>query len=456
MPRTSKGAFKVFANAAICNLEVWKHTSTNRFTVQGMESGETSRIRRRRRSVLSIYRELGDYMFRRSFRMSLINFKSLYSTLKPALVHAINEDNETKMKEKIHPVNGCIPMTVRLACAIRFWAGGDPYDISVMFGISYCEVFTSVNYSCDAVNNTPDLDIVFPTNHDKQQSIANAFLAISEANFGSCFGCLDGLLIWMHMPSKKECEEVKVGQKKFICGMKHKAGLNLQAICDSKRRFLDISILFAASSSDLLAFEASSIRSKLAEEGFLAPGLCLFGDNAYVNTKYMATPYPNVSNDIERDAYNFYHSQLRINIECAFGMLVQRWGFLKKKTPRMYTIKKVIATVSCLCKLHNFLIDKGASEVAEPPSTEDACTLAVDGSIQLATSNEEGQQGDDSPLVPALTGGGEHFDDDPGYHFRRNLVREYQDHLLPRDAMFVVVTNNNLRRPPRNVSRNVL
>ena len=102
------------------------------------------------------------------------------------------------------------------------------------------------------------------------------------------------------------------------------------------------------------------------------------------------------------------------------------------------------------------MIDKGAREVAKPPSTEDTCTLAVDGFIQLASSNEEGQQGDDSPMVPALTGGGEHFDDDPGYHFRRNLVREYQDHLLLRDAMFVVVTNNNLRRPPCNVSRNEL
>ena len=43
-----------------------------------------------------------------------------------------------------------------------------------------------------------------------------------------------------------------------------------------------------------MAFEASPLRAMLEKDGFLAPGLCLFGDNAYVNRYYMVTPYPNV------------------------------------------------------------------------------------------------------------------------------------------------------------------
>ena len=70
-----------------------------------------------------------------------------------------------------------------------------------------------------------------------------------------------------------------------------------------------------------MAFEKSDLRRELESSNFLLPGLCLFGDNAYVNTKYMATPNPNVKQG-SKDAYNFYHSQLRIFIECAFGMLV--------------------------------------------------------------------------------------------------------------------------------------
>ena len=53
---------------------------------------------------------------------------------------------------------------------------------------------------------------------------------------------------------------------------------------------MGISILYPGSTSDCLAFESMSLFRKL-EEGILAPGLCIFGDNAYLNTTYMATPF---------------------------------------------------------------------------------------------------------------------------------------------------------------------
>ena len=192
----------------------------------------------------------------------------------------------------------------------------------------------------------------------------------------------------------------------------------MQAICDHRRRFLGLSILYGGSSSDLLAFEGSPLRVLLEKEGFLAPGLCIFGDNAYVNRNFMATPYPNVSGDSEKDSYNFFHSQLRINIECAFGMLVQRWGFLRKKAPAKYTIAKIISTVSCLCSLHNFLIENNGrtnNQQSIPLHTsQDELTLALDGAIDV-TPTVEG----DGVRPGDLSGGGHHFDDDPNYVVRR-------------------------------------
>ena len=63
---------------------------------------------------------------------------------------------------------------------------------------------------------------------------------------------------------------------------------------DVRGRILDTSIVYPGSTSDYLAFEGMSLFQKL-ENGILAPGLCLFGDNAYLNTSYMTTPYPAVS-----------------------------------------------------------------------------------------------------------------------------------------------------------------
>lgn len=67
------------------------------------------------------------------------------------------------------------------------------------------------------------------------------------------------------------------------------------------------------------------LRGATSPSGLLHDDLVLFGDNAYLNSKYMVTLYPNVSSG-GKDDYNFYHSQLRIRVECAFGMLVGRWG----------------------------------------------------------------------------------------------------------------------------------
>jgi len=87
----------------------------------------------------------------------------------------------------------------------------------------------------------------------------------------------------------------------------------------------------------------------------------LFGDNAYLNSSFMATSYLNVSGDPEKktkDYYNFYHSQLCIPVECSFGMLVQRWGILCTAFPRNISVQKIVSAVVTLAKLDNFCINQ--------------------------------------------------------------------------------------------------
>ena len=131
----------------------------------------------------------------------------------------------------------------------------------LIFGIFYCEFFRSIDFiSEEAINQTLSLQLEFPTDHAKQRMIVKSFEQKSEVSFDDCVGCVDVLLIWMHMPSLEECEKDSVRQTKFVCGRrKSKFGLNMQAICDSKRQFLNILILFGASASDMLDFEASLI-----------------------------------------------------------------------------------------------------------------------------------------------------------------------------------------------------
>ena len=167
----------------------------------------------------------------------------------------------------------------------------------------------------------------------------------------------------------------------------------------------------------------------------------------------MATPYSGVSGGGSKDAYNFYHSQLRINIECAFGMFIHRWAILRSAIPMRVSLKKTIALVVALAKLHNFCID--ASDTHTPPSPAlDELRTEMQGGVPLEATTASTTAAGSRVLTPRqLIDGGLHFDDidAPG---RRRRVRQYQAQAnalhqeLPRDFLHNLIDEANLARPP--------
>ena len=344
--------------------------------------------------------------------------------------------------------NGRISTDVRLGCALRYFAGGSPYDIMSKYGVSHTELMNSVWYAVEATNKKQQWYIEYPQNHREQVKIADAFRVKSSVDFGCCAGTIDGIVIWMNRPTLKEARKVGVDQQKFYCGRKHKFGLNCQAVCDVRGRFLDISITYGAASSDLLAFENSKVY-KLLEQGILAPGLCLFGDNAYLNTIYMATPYPNTSGG-PKDNYNFFHSQLHIRIECAFGMLVQRWGILRMAMPMGISVKKTIALVNCLAKLNNFCIDE--ADLATECLIADNCNIESSDSgfvPMVANCDIADILGMEVATPDDLLGGGHHFHDVPRA-VRRDRSAPNASTELPRERLCSQVQSKHMVRPASN------
>ena len=112
----------------------------------------------------------------------------------------------------------------------------------------------------------------------------------------------------------------------------------------------------------------------------------MYDDNAYVNTDYMATPFKLVQTG-PKDDYNFYHSQVRIKIDCAFGMFTQRWGILRKPLSQSIHVKKIPALVLCLAKLNNFCISmrlKDTDGGTPPPLTVlDTAKIVSSGDVPL-------------------------------------------------------------------------
>jgi len=259
--------------------------------------------KRTRRSVSSIFCEQGSHCVRRAYRMHERSFWKLLFILQPHM------KTKKKRNEPRGAPNGFISPAARLSSSLRYFAGGRPDDIALVHGISHSAVFESVWEIVDAVNGCPELEIKFPEDHTVQKQIAAGFKKNSKANFNNVVGAIDGMMVWTEKPQLRDCENATVGPKKFFCGRKKKFGLNMQGVCDHEGRFLDIAIGHPASTGDYLCFKTSSLHDSLENvEGFLAPGLILFGDNAHVNTTHMATPFKAVKSG-DKDDYNFYHSQ---------------------------------------------------------------------------------------------------------------------------------------------------
>ncbi len=96
----------------------------------------------------------------------------------------------------------------------------------VLYCVSYTEVLKSVWTVIEAVNNCPEFHISYPDSLKEQKQIASEFQAASMPGITNCVRAIHGILIWIWKPSLKESKIASIGKKKFLCGQKHKFGLN--------------------------------------------------------------------------------------------------------------------------------------------------------------------------------------------------------------------------------------
>ena len=145
-----------------------------------------------------------------------------------------------------------------------------------------------------------------------------------------------------------------------------------------------------------------------------------------------------------KDAYNFYHSRCCIRVECAFGMLTERWGILRSTMPRNITICKTIALVYLLARLHNFCIQQNDSVNVAQSLFSDELRIERLGGIPLeSTQYTNGQR------IPEQLIGGGHWFSDHNQSAQRSQERFYQvrNVALPRETLTSFVQQQDLSRP---------
>jgi hypothetical protein len=122
--------------------------------------------------------------------------------------------------------------------------------------------------------------------------------------------------------------------------------------------FVCLVVVRTGSVHNSLAYKLSELSSKI-QAGKLPCGSFLNGDDAYACSDHMVTPYHGRKQSADRDGFNYWQSKVRINIECAFGLLHARWGVLWR--PIQLIVDKVPMMMMVLVKLHNMCIDDQGS-----------------------------------------------------------------------------------------------
>ena len=286
--------------------------------------------------------------FQKVYRMNLVSFNKLCAWIDPFVrVDPGKSHNRTGKKR--------IDTKIVLHCLLRWLAGGSHHDIRMSAGVSPTAFYNCLDKATNAILNINQLEIKFPSTPGEIEKSAADFRAISTSGIvDGCVGCLDGILIRIRPPWKDETGNVL----SYRSGHYNCFGINVQAVCDSRCRFIYASLAAPGRSADVVALRKTSLAKTIEQ---LPLGRYVIGDNAYVCTEHLLTPFPGEQRKApENDAYNFYLSQLRIRIEMTFGRFMNRWRLFNR--PLQLKLKNVGRIFICAARLHNFCSDERSAE----------------------------------------------------------------------------------------------
>jgi len=307
--------------------------------------------------------------FRRMFRMPIASFEKLCDDIcavvsqevfRPEAFLSHGGLSERPTSLALQHQGGCIPGEIKSAMSLRMLAGGSHLDMVPLFDVvksQACEAFDTFIRWVIRTYRFPLVCWLRNDDCDRLHQLASDFGEKTGGVLCGCFGAIDGIAMRIQSPKLRD-----VSDPGNCCCRKGFCALNVQAICDKKKRFLWVNPMNKGSAHDSTAFNNCKLWDLLCEKNdrLVGEGLHLDGDSAYPLTGFLQVPceLPDLQSDPTRslDAFNCYHSANRIYIECAFGEFVMRWGIFWRAL--RFDLKKCGMIIQAAMLLHNFIIDE--------------------------------------------------------------------------------------------------
>ncbi|KAL7451526.1 hypothetical protein ACHAWC_003355 [Mediolabrus comicus] len=294
-------------------------------------------------------------IFRKKYRMTKPQFTQLCSKINTAVGDKDFRPDATNKSDSY------LSGEMRVAIGLRMLCGGSYIDyVGRAYGVNSVRTV----YNCfDKLIDWLEATFEFPLIHLLQQlkagneeavkklkEMSDDFAVDSTGCFIGCIGAIDGIAIRIKCPSNVADPGNYFCRKNFYA-------INVQAICDKQKRFTWLSF-HQGSAHDSFAWSQTKLSDLLEEiEPILKKyGFYFVGDSAYPLCVYLLVPYDDADAASQNDAFNFWLSNSRIRIECAFGELIMRFGIFWRSL-RFRSLDKCNRVIRAAALLHNFLID---------------------------------------------------------------------------------------------------
>jgi len=216
---------------------------------------------------------------------------------------------------------------------------------------------------------------------DLLDSVAREFE--EKANFPHCIGAVDGKHIRIVKPEHSGSD---------FYNYKHYFSVQLMAVCDVKYRFLFIDVGAKGKEADSTIFKQSKFYKKLENgtiklpeskplSGQNIPSPYVFvGDEGFGISPFMLRPYAGSFLPLKKKVFNYRLSRARRVIECAFGILTNKWRILHRPLNVQLELAEQIVKVCCL--LHNFVLSRDGYRFQD--------TLSIEGLGNMPTDSSQG------------------------------------------------------------------
>lgn len=185
--------------------------------------------------------------------------------------------------------------------------------------------------------------------------IANTFH--TKTNFPNCLGAIDGKHIRCKNP--KNAGSLYFNYKKFF-------SIVLMAAVDANLSFVAIDVGAYGKEGDSNVFRESALGVKLYSQQLNLPDpanlpddidnpqpFVFIGDEAFALHTNLLRPYPGRGLTLTRKVFNYRLSRARRTVECAFGVLANKWRVLH--TPIQVEPEFTDKIIKTCCILHNFV-----------------------------------------------------------------------------------------------------